>query len=148
MAQTQQFQVLHPEQIRTGMEIRVHQRISEQTTKGMKDRVQVYEGLVITIRGKGIQKTMTVRKVSNGVGVEKIFPLALPTIDKIELVKQLKVARKNIGFLRDTKKRMKEVTPKLRPVATKVEAPVAEELPAEEPVVTEEPAAAEETKAE
>lgn len=152
MAQTQQFQVLHPEQIRTGMEIRVHQHISEQTAKGMKDRIQVYEGLVITVRGKGIHKTMTVRKVSDGVGVEKIFPLALPTIEKIELVRQLKVARKNIGFLRDVKKRMKEIKPKLRPVAEKVaekieEVPVVEEVVAEaEPVVKE--AVAEETKAE
>lgn len=114
MAQQQQYQAIKPEQVQTGMQIRVHQRISEQTAKGIKERIQVYAGLVITVRGKEHQKTMTVRKISDGVGVEKIFPLVLPTIEKIELVKQLKVARKNIGFLRNVKKRMKDSKKKLR----------------------------------
>ena len=130
MAQVQQYQLIKPEQVRTGMEIRVHQRISEQTAKGLKERIQVFDGLVLTMRGMGVSRTMTVRKVSDGVGVERIYPLALPTIEKIELVKQLKVARKNISFLKHAKKRMKEVKPKLRAVAVK-ETPkaIAEESP-------------------
>ena len=124
MAQTHQYQIIKPEQVQTGMQIRVHQRITEQTAKGMKERIQVFEGLVMTVRGKDAQKTMTVRKVSNGVGVEKIFPLALPTIDKVELVKQYKVRRKNIDFLKRVKKRLKETAVKLH--AIKEETPVVE----------------------
>jgi large subunit ribosomal protein L19 len=129
MAQQQQYQIIKPEQVSTGMEIRIHQRISEQTAKGMKERIQVYEGLVIGVRGKNESKTMTVRKISDGIGVEKIFPLILPTIEKIELVRQLKVRHKVISFVRDNKKRMKEVPAKLRAIK--------EAAPAAEPVVEE-----------
>lgn len=129
MAQSQTHEVIKPEQVQTGMHIRVHQRIKEQSLKGMKERIQVFEGLVLTVRGKGPHKTMTIRKISKGFGVEKIFPLELPTIEKIELVKQFKVRRKNIGFLRDIKKRLKETSAKLR--AAKAE-PVPEEGKKEE----------------
>lgn len=144
MAQQQQYQIIKPEQVATGMEIRVHQRITEQTAKGLKDRVQVYEGLVMGVRGKNESKTMTVRKMSDGIGVERIYPLTLPTIEKIELVRQLKVRHKQISFVRDTtnKKRMKEVAPKLRAVkevvVAKEEAPViVEEVKVEETPVEE-----------
>jgi large subunit ribosomal protein L19 len=113
MAQAQQYDTIKPEQVKTGMKIRVHQRITEQTAKGQKERIQVFEGLVLSTRGKGIHKTMTVRKISNGVGVEKIFPLLLPTLEKIELVKRYKVRKKNIGFLRTVKKRLREMDAKL-----------------------------------
>jgi large subunit ribosomal protein L19 len=129
MAQSQTHEVIKPEQVQTGMHIRVHQRIKEQSLKGMKERIQVFEGLVLTVRGKGPHKTMTIRKISKGFGVEKIFPLELPTIEKIELVKQFKVRRKNIGFLRNVKKRLKETSTKLR--AAKAE-PIPEEGKAEE----------------
>jgi len=120
MAQQAQHEAIKPEQLRTGMQIRVHQRITEMGAKGPRERIQVFEGLVMTVRGKGIHKTMTVRKISHGVGVEKIFPLTLPSIDKIELVKQLKVRRKNLTFLRDHTKRLKEIrNVKLAPVAEK-----------------------------
>lgn len=139
MAQQQQYQIIKPEQVQTGMEIRIHQRISEQTAKGTKERIQVYEGLVIAVRGKNESKTMTVRKISDGIGVEKIYPLTLPSIEKIELVRQLKTRHKVMSFVRDNKKRMKEVPAKLRDVkeAPKQEEPVVEEVKVEETPVEE-----------
>lgn len=110
MAETQTHQALTPDQVRTGMQVRVHQKIKEQTAKGeLKERIQVYEGLVLKTSGAGNHRTMTVRKVSDGVGVEKIYPVFSPTIAKLELVKQFKVRRKHIGFMRHIKKRLKEV---------------------------------------
>jgi large subunit ribosomal protein L19 len=98
------------EQVKTGMTIRIHQKIKELGADGKeKERVQAYEGLVLNVGGAGIAKTMTVRKISNSVGVEKIFPLALPSIQRIELVKMAKVARKSIKFVRHSKKRLREV---------------------------------------
>lgn len=107
---------IQPSQVETGMTIRIHQKIKDVTPKGEeKERVQIYEGLVIAVRGAGIAKTMTVRKISNTVGVEKIFPLTLPSIAKIEVVKKVRVRRNNINFVRKTKKRLHEVkTIKLR----------------------------------
>lgn len=99
-----------PQQIETGMTIRVHQKIKETDANGKeKERVQVYEGLVINLGGAGVSKTMTVRKISNMVGVEKIFPLMLPSITRVELVKKIRTSRKNISFVRHSKKRLKEV---------------------------------------
>jgi large subunit ribosomal protein L19 len=118
MAQQAQYNTIKPEQVRTGMQIRVHQKITEMGAKGPRERIQVFEGLVMTVHGKDDHKTMTVRKISHGVGVEKILPLALPSIDKIEIMKQLKVRRKNLSFLRDHTKRMKDAhNIKLSPVA-------------------------------
>jgi len=99
-----------PSQIETGMTIRVHQKIKDITPSGEeKERVQVYEGLVINMGGAGAAKTMTVRKVASGVGVEKIFPIALPSIARIELVKKVKARKKSIEYVRKSTKRMKEI---------------------------------------
>lgn len=93
------------ESLRPGMTIRVHQKIKE----GEKERVQVFQGIIIAMRGKTPEtKTMTVRKVSFGVGVEKIFPLASPLLEKIEVVKIAKVRRSKLYYLRTYGKRLKE----------------------------------------
>ena len=102
--------VIMPTQVKTGMTIRVHQKIKEIDSNGKdKERVQIYEGLVLKVGGNGVSKTMTVRKISGSVGVEKIFPLTLPSIVKLELVKMIKTHRQNINFVRHSKKKLKEI---------------------------------------
>ena len=82
---------------RSGDTVRVHSRITE----GDKERIQVYEGIVIARKGGGSKETFTVRKVSYGVGVERIFPLHSPQIGKIEVVRLGKVRRAKLYYLRD-----------------------------------------------
>lgn len=94
-----------------GMIVKVHQKIKETNTKGEeKERIQVYEGMVIAVKhGEGASATVTVRKVSEGIGVEKIFPIHSPVVAKIELVRQMKVRQARPYYLRDYKKKLKEV---------------------------------------
>lgn len=82
---------------RPGDVVRVHARITE----GEKQRIQVFEGVVIKRKGGDIQETFTVRKVSYGVGVERIFPVHSPMIDKIEVKSRGKVRRAKLYYLRD-----------------------------------------------
>ncbi len=82
-----------------GDSVAVHYKIKE----GAKERVQVFQGVVIQKRGKGSTETFTVRKMSSSVGVERIFPSNSPFIDKIELIKRGKVRRSRIFYLRDRK---------------------------------------------
>lgn len=102
--------VIQPSQIRTGMTIRIHQKIKELAPNGEeKERVQVFEGIVLKMSGAASRKTMTVRKMSGNVGVERIFPLSLPSIQKVEVTKVARVRRNNISFIRDSKKRFRDV---------------------------------------
>ncbi len=82
---------------RPGDELKVHVRVIE----GNKSRVQVFQGLVIARRGSGIRETFTVRKISYGVGVERVFPVHAPVIEKIELVRKGEVRRSKLYYLRD-----------------------------------------------
>lgn len=99
-------------EIKPGMIIKVHQKIKELDIKGkLKERVQIFEGIVIACKGgRRAGATFTVRKIAaGGVGVEKIFPRELPSILKIEIVKEHKVRRAKLYYLRDTyKKKLKE----------------------------------------
>ncbi len=85
--------------------------VSYKIIEGSKQRIQKYRGDVIQISGEGKNKTFTVRKISSGVGVERIFPFASPNIDSIEVLKRGKVRRSRIYYLRDLvgkKARIKE----------------------------------------
>lgn len=96
---------------RSGWTVRVHQKIQE----GGKSRIQVFEGLVIKrSHNKEAGATMTVRKITNGVGVERTFPIYSPVIDKIEVVKKAKTRRAKLYYIRE--KSAKETRRKIRNV--------------------------------
>jgi len=102
----QRHLVQRPE-LRSGDTVKVHVKVRE----GEKERIQVFEGMVIGMHRGGVNATFTVRKVSFGQGVERIFPLHSPTIDKVEVIRSAKVRRAKLYFLRDLKgkaARMKE----------------------------------------
>lgn len=96
--------------LKPGLTVRVHQKIRETNAKGEnKKRIQVFEGRIIAMKhGLEPGATITVRKISEGIGVEKIFPLFSPNIDNIEIKKEAKVRRAKLYFLRNYKKRLKE----------------------------------------
>ncbi|MBT3250573.1 MAG: 50S ribosomal protein L19 [Candidatus Marinimicrobia bacterium] len=82
--------------------------------EGNRTRIQMYEGVVIAISsGGGIDKTFTVRKISNGIGVERIFPLHSPNIDSIKVIKQGKVRRAKLYYLRDRKGKASRIKERL-----------------------------------
>jgi len=98
------------DRIQPGITLRVHQMLTEKNAKGEeKKRVQVFEGIVLARKhGKEKGATFTVRKVSGGIGVEKIFPLYSPWISKIEIVKKAKVRRAKLHYLRSYSKVLKD----------------------------------------
>lgn len=81
---------------RAGDTVRVHAKIVE----GSRERIQIFEGVVIKRRGEGISETYTVRKISNGIGVERTFPLHTPRVDKIEVTRHGRVRRAKLYYLR------------------------------------------------
>jgi large subunit ribosomal protein L19 len=84
-------------QFKSGDRIKVHVRVIE----GDKERIQPFEGNVIGIKGSGNSKTFTVRKISSGVGVERIFPFNSPKITKVEIIREGKVRRAKLFYLRN-----------------------------------------------
>jgi large subunit ribosomal protein L19 len=88
-------------EFRPGDTVKVHVRVVE----GNKERIQLFQGVVISRRGGGTRESFTVRKVSGGVGVERIFPLHSPVIDRIEIVRRGKVRRAKLYYLRDLRGR-------------------------------------------
>ncbi|MEW9093994.1 MAG: 50S ribosomal protein L19 [Clostridiaceae bacterium] len=98
------IKAIEAEQIRTdlvkfnvGDTVKVHVRIKE----GTRERVQIFEGVVLKRQNGGLRETFTVRRVASGVGVERTFPLNAPTVEKIEVVRRGKVRRAKLLYLRD-----------------------------------------------
>jgi large subunit ribosomal protein L19 len=118
--------------LRPGDTVRVHQKIKE----GEKERIQIFEGIIIAKKhGNGISGTMTVRKVVDGVGVERIFPVNSPSIDKIEIMRSGKVRRSKLYYLRTAKgkkaklkRKNKAFTAAIAPEAASEEASLAPEV--------------------
>ena len=94
---------IEAEQIRTltefnvGDTVRVHNKIKE----GNRERIQMFEGTVMKIQNGGVRKTFTVRKISNGIGVEKTFPFSSPFVDKVDVIRKGKVRRARLNYLRN-----------------------------------------------
>ena len=97
-------------EFRPGDTIQVHVKVKEREAAGKgkdkdkekeKERIQIFEGVVIGMRGRGIQRTFVVRKISFGVGVERIFPFHSPTVDKVKIVKRGQVRRAKLYYLRE-----------------------------------------------
>ena len=99
--------------VNIGDTVKVHMRIVE----GEKERIQIIEGTVIKMRGGGVRKTLTVRKISFGIGVERIFPFHSPRVEKIEIVKRAKIRQAKLYYLRELRgkaarlKELKSVRP-------------------------------------
>jgi large subunit ribosomal protein L19 len=92
-------QITERPQMKSGDTVRVHVKVRE----GDKERIQVFEGIVIAMHRGGARSSFTVRKVSFGQGVERIFPLHSPIIQKVEVVRSARVRRAKLYFLRDLK---------------------------------------------
>ena len=86
-----------PPVVTVGDTVRVHLKVKE----GNRERIQIFEGTVIAKKHGGIEETFTVRRISYGIGVEKVFPLHAPSIEKVEVVRHGKVRRAKLYYLRD-----------------------------------------------
>ncbi len=95
---------------RAGDTVRVHARIVE----GTRERIQMFEGVVIKRRGAGISETYTVRKISNGVGVERTFPLHSPRVAQIDILRQGRVRRAKLYYLRNLRGKAARIQERVR----------------------------------
>jgi large subunit ribosomal protein L19 len=111
--QVEKSQLTSRPAMRPGDTVRVHVKVRE----GDKERIQIFEGLVISMRRGGTRATFTVRKVSFGQGVERIFPLHSPTIQKVEVTRSAKVRRAKLYYLRDLKGKAARMRDASRPDA-------------------------------
>lgn len=120
-------------ELKVGNTVRVHQRIKE----GNRERIQVFEGIIIKKQGGGVNATFTVRRVAYGVGVEKTFLVHSPMVEKVEVVRVGKARRAKLYYLRDrigkAAKTKEDVTARIE----NKEIVIKEELPTEEPAVEE-----------
>lgn len=123
-------------ELKVGNTVKVHVRIKE----GNKERIQVFEGIIIKVQGGGVNQTFTVRKISYGVGVEKTFLVHSPLVEKVELVRVGKARRARLFYLRDRVGKAAKTKEKIgarienREIVIKedlVEEPVAEEVAVE-----------------
>ena len=94
---TQKHLKAEPPVVTVGDTVRVHLKVKE----GNRERIQIFEGTVIAKKHGGIEETFTVRRISYGIGVEKVFPLHAPSIEKVEVVRHGKVRRAKLYYLRD-----------------------------------------------
>ena len=122
--------------IRPGDTVKVHQKIKERG----KERIQIFEGIVLARKhGKGISATITVRKIISGVGVEKVFPIHSPAIEKIEIIKRGKVRRSKLYYLRKAKGKKTKLKRKDFEIIKPEKKPAPSETKSEEkPALTEE----------
>ena len=109
LIETTQIREDHPA-FAPGDTVRVHVRVIE----GDKERIQIFEGVVIAIQNGGAARSFTVRKLSNGVGVERIFPFASPRISRVELVREGRVRRAKLYYLRGLRGKAARITEKRR----------------------------------
>lgn len=109
-----------PFALRPGFEVRVHTRLRE----GEKERIQTYEGIVTATSGAGLGKTFTVRRVTGGIGIERIFPMFSPLVTEVEVLRATKVRRAKLTYLRkaEAQRRRKEDLGLMRRVEAEREA--------------------------
>ena len=93
---TEKYKKAEPPVVAVGDTVRVHLKVKE----GNRERIQVFEGTVIAKKHGGIEETFTVRRISYGVGVEKVFPVHAPSIEKVEVVRHGRVRRAKLYYLR------------------------------------------------
>ena len=118
-------------EFRPGDTVRVHVRVVE----GSRERIQVFQGVVIRRQGGGLRETFTVRKMSFGVGVERTFPVHTPSIAKIEVITKGRVRRAKLYYLRERKGKRARIRERREPVATVTAvAPAEADEPEAEPV--------------
>ena len=108
-ALTSQYMKQELPEVQVGDTVRVHVKIKE----GSRERIQIFEGTVIAKKHGGIEETITVRRLSYGVGVEKVFPVHSPSIEKIETVRHCYVRRAKLYYLRDRVGKAAKVREKL-----------------------------------